>query len=316
MHTYDSDLDISLIGPDGTTVINLSSDNGEDQNDYGADCPAGSNDTNFDDKAGVSIIGGTAPFAGTFRPEEPLSTFDAINPNGTWSLKVADDFEQDLGQIECWSIRFESYTCTNGTEVCAGSVPVMAFESSTVTGGNGDSDVDVNEIFNLGVEIRNNGTTAATGISGTISTTTPGVSVLSATQGYSNMNPGNTATNSNPFQLQTGFGFPCGTPISLTLTLTTNQGVLVVNFELVTGTIGSPIAFSVAGPVAVPDGLDNGGAGAPADLSLNVNGLTGRIGKVTATMFVTNTYDADLEISLIDPLAPRTSRHIHQTCPF
>src|SRR6185369_15950362 len=36
-HTADSDLDISLIGPDGTTV-NLSSDNGGTASDYGTDC--------------------------------------------------------------------------------------------------------------------------------------------------------------------------------------------------------------------------------------------------------------------------------------
>jgi subtilisin-like proprotein convertase family protein len=300
-HTYDADLDVSLIAPDNTE-INLSSDNGEDGNNFGTDCPAGSNDTTFDDQARVSIVLGSAPFVGTFRPEQPLSTFNAVNPNGTWTLRVVDDDSVDEGNIECWSIRFESYTCNSTPGVCnPGSVPVMHHVSNTVSGGNGNSVADFNEIFDLDVQVRNDGTADATGVSGTLSTTTPGVTVLDGTKSYPNINTGAAATNANPFSVKVGFGFPCGTEISFTLTITTDQSVFAVPFKLRTGLLSPPVTFSTAGPpVPIPDGDPKpGGDGPPADLPLTVSGLTGLIGNVDVSMFVTHTYDSDLDISLI-----------------
>src|SRR2546425_2645828 len=65
-HTADNDLDISLIGPDGT-IIDLSSDNGGTASDYGTDCTDAAR-TLFIDSAATSIISGAAPFVGSFRP--------------------------------------------------------------------------------------------------------------------------------------------------------------------------------------------------------------------------------------------------------
>src|SRR5205823_11760598 len=50
-HTYDSDLNISLIGPDGTSVL-LSSANGASGDNYGTSCSAR---TIFDDSAATLI---------------------------------------------------------------------------------------------------------------------------------------------------------------------------------------------------------------------------------------------------------------------
>jgi len=77
-HSWDSDLDIYLIHPDGTQ-IELSTDNGS----------AGDNYTNtvFDDQATTPITSGTAPFTGSFIPEQSLSVLNGKNANGTWNLK-------------------------------------------------------------------------------------------------------------------------------------------------------------------------------------------------------------------------------------
>jgi hypothetical protein len=64
-HSWDSDLDISLVAPSGAS-IDLSSDNGSLGDNY--------TNTIFMDGA-PSITGGTAPFTGTYSPEQPLSTF-------------------------------------------------------------------------------------------------------------------------------------------------------------------------------------------------------------------------------------------------
>ncbi len=122
-HTWDSDLDISLIGPDGTKVA-LASGRGGSGDKFGADCPAGSNDTIFDDTAANSIATGTAPFTGSFRPEQPLSAFygkAGAAVNGTWKLHVVDVVSTDAGTIECASVTIRERTCSDGGGTCSGT---------------------------------------------------------------------------------------------------------------------------------------------------------------------------------------------------
>ena len=84
-HTHDQDLQISLVGPDSTT-IDLSSNNGGEGKNYGTDCPADDNDTIFDDSASTSITAGTAPFVGTFTPEQALSVIQ--RKRRQWGLET------------------------------------------------------------------------------------------------------------------------------------------------------------------------------------------------------------------------------------
>lgn len=94
-HTFDADLEISLIAPTGL-VIDLSSNNGGSEDNY--------TNTVFDDAADTSIIDGTAPFTETFQPEEPLSSFNGIDSQGVWTLKIIDNTGGDEGILLDWSI--------------------------------------------------------------------------------------------------------------------------------------------------------------------------------------------------------------------
>ncbi|MFN7734230.1 MAG: cadherin domain-containing protein [Pirellula sp.] len=94
-HTWDSDLIITLVAPDGTEVT-LASGVGFDGDDF--------TNTTFDDSATIPIAGGTAPFTGTFRPTSPLSAMNGKSLAGIWQLKVADTFTLDEGTILSWSL--------------------------------------------------------------------------------------------------------------------------------------------------------------------------------------------------------------------
>lgn len=123
-HTADDNLDISLIGPDGTTV-DLSSDNGGTFDDYGTSC-ADADRVVFSDGASISIGAGAAPFRGTFQPEQALSSFRGklgADANGTWHLNIADDTAGGLGTLHCWSRQVFPTVCAPGggeCEQCAG----------------------------------------------------------------------------------------------------------------------------------------------------------------------------------------------------
>ncbi len=103
LHTFDGDLDISLIGPDGTTV-DLSSDNGSSGDNFGTSCSPETNRTTFDDAAVTSIISGVVPFVGSYKPEQSLSLFNGksgVDVNGTWILRIVDDAGGDVGTFNC-----------------------------------------------------------------------------------------------------------------------------------------------------------------------------------------------------------------------
>jgi subtilisin-like proprotein convertase family protein len=95
LHTYDSDLWLALVSPQNDTVV-LSAHHGADGDNYA--------NTLFDDEATTPIGDGTAPFTGSFIPEEPLSAVDGQNAQGTWQLLVYDAVSGDEGLLVSWEI--------------------------------------------------------------------------------------------------------------------------------------------------------------------------------------------------------------------
>jgi len=89
-HTWDADLDVSLISPGGTS-LNLFSRVGGSGDHF--------QDTLLDDQAATSIDQGTAPFTGSFKPVESLNQFNNQNPTGNWTLTVTDKAEGDSGRL-------------------------------------------------------------------------------------------------------------------------------------------------------------------------------------------------------------------------
>ena len=118
-HPFDSDLtNISLISPDGTTVL-LSAANGGGGQNYGSGLSPDSDRTTFDDAAAASITNGSAPFVGSYRPQTPLSAFiDNATPNGNWHLHIADGFGGSLGTLRGWSLFLYGNTCGTGSGAC------------------------------------------------------------------------------------------------------------------------------------------------------------------------------------------------------
>ncbi|MDH5751882.1 MAG: PKD domain-containing protein, partial [Deltaproteobacteria bacterium] len=135
-HTWDSDLSIYLISPQGTQVL-LSSGNGGSANNY--------TDTIFSDAAVTSIEAGSAPFTGEYQPQEPLSVLNGENPNGTWRLWVVDTWLQDTGQILGFQLGIESAVANQAPVASATFTPASPVVSDTVTLsalGSTDPDLD------------------------------------------------------------------------------------------------------------------------------------------------------------------------------
>jgi subtilisin-like proprotein convertase family protein len=94
-HTFDSNLVITLTSPFSRSVRLVAGRGG-----------SGSNFTNtvFDDEAATSVVSGSAPFSGRFRPEQTLAHFDGYSPQGLWTLAIADVAGGDSGRLLSWGI--------------------------------------------------------------------------------------------------------------------------------------------------------------------------------------------------------------------
>lgn len=121
-HDAIPDLDVFLIGPDGTRV-ELFTDLSSNESNM--------TDTILDDEAGIRIVEGDAPFTGRFRPEQSLENFDGLNPSGIWTLEIIDDSASDAGVLLGWELDLttiglaEMQVTLNITNADEASVPVV-----------------------------------------------------------------------------------------------------------------------------------------------------------------------------------------------
>ncbi len=71
---------------------------------------AGGNGDNFvrtvlNDSALQHVNNGTAPFTGTFKPQNPLSLFNGVPANGDWILRIYDRATGNTGVLKHWSMK-------------------------------------------------------------------------------------------------------------------------------------------------------------------------------------------------------------------
>jgi hypothetical protein len=104
--------------------------------------------------------------------------------------------------------------------------------------GNGNGVINSNECVNMNIALKNNGCANATGISATLTTSTPGVTVTQGSSSYPDMPIDVVGTNSTPFQIQTSSSFACGTEIEFELNLTFPNGSKTIPVTVPTCTGG------------------------------------------------------------------------------
>ncbi|MCS7016383.1 MAG: S8 family serine peptidase [Gemmatales bacterium] len=98
-HTWTSDLIVSLISPSGR-VVTLVHRRGGAGRDF--------QQTWFSDHASVPISAALAPFRGTYRPEQGLSSLRGTVAAGTWTLRVQDVARGDTGRVVQWGLVIEA----------------------------------------------------------------------------------------------------------------------------------------------------------------------------------------------------------------
>jgi len=90
------------------------------------------------------------------------------------------------------------------------------------------------ECVKLNLGVKNNGCAKATAISGKLTTTTPGVTVVDADSSYSDKAIDASGTNATPYKISVSNSFVCGTEIALSLNLTYAGGTKSISFTVPT----------------------------------------------------------------------------------
>lgn len=126
-HENVGDLEIALVGFDGQTVL-LSRALGGTNDSYGTGCEDKYR-TTFRDNARNAITSAHPPFAGVFRPLEPLSAFIGRYHESwhdePWRLRIVNR-GRVAGTLACWSLYLSGRVGTNGTGGCLTCVePVL-----------------------------------------------------------------------------------------------------------------------------------------------------------------------------------------------
>jgi hypothetical protein len=120
-------------------------------------------------------------------------------------------------------------------------VPGTAFlQATNITAlenpGNGNGSLDAGENATMSVQLRNDGVNAATAISATLSSSTPGVTVTQATSAYPDLAVGASGTNTTAFQFSIAGFVQCPTTLNFSLTVTYAGGPSqVINFTVLSG---------------------------------------------------------------------------------
>ncbi|MBD2446780.1 filamentous hemagglutinin N-terminal domain-containing protein [Nostoc sp. FACHB-152] len=235
-HTWDSDLNVALISPQGTE-LNLFNNIGGSGDNF--------QDTVFDDIAANSIASSSAPFVGRYRPSGSggLAVFNGQNPAGTWRLNVTDNYlpldngmVYKAGDTTPWGTAL-------GTQLLFRS-PVTAVGSGTInlTATNGSINVgQLNASYLPGI-----GTVQRTG---DINLTGNEINLNSTVSGLGNL----TLQPSNPNQAIAIGGIDSGSASSLDLT-NTEINRLQNGFKSITiGGANSSGAISLTGNVSFVD---------------------------------------------------------------
>lgn len=161
----------------------------------------------------ATVVPNTLPGGGTI----------AIAPDGT--LTVVTTAATPVGtnatvrarlQDTCGAVEQRDAVITVGAPVVT---PVLG-EAQVITG---NAVLEPNECNSVLVSVRNDGTAPMTGVSGTITTSNPNATITLGSSGWPDIPPGESRTNSIPFQVSTTGALACFSNVALATSVTYAQ---------------------------------------------------------------------------------------------
>lgn len=186
-----------------------------------------------------------------------------------------------------------------------------SYSDASPTGNNngviepGENSISVN------VGVINVGATTATGVTGTLVSLTPTVTVTQANSAYPNLALGASSANTTPYVISVSSSHVCGAPINLRLDISSNEDAGTANVTFSSGTsLPATYVRSYTGPaVAIPDNNPTGatailavaGVGTISDVNFRFDGSACNADIGSTTVGLDHTFVGDLVVTLTSP---------------
>jgi subtilisin-like proprotein convertase family protein len=256
-HTFDGDLTVTLIAPNGVQIPLVVQRGSSGDNFVG---------TVLDDEAATAIGSGIAPFTGAFRPEFPLSVLDGMNAAGAWTLKVEDDFQNDTGTLSSWKLTLTVPPTPCGPKAVYQSNAIVTDTCAGGGAGNANGAWDAGEQIQFKVNLANTGTVKLTGVSATITSSTPGVVMVDGNAAFPGIGIGIAADSIAPhFTVLLPTNLACGQSVQFQITINANEGTWNGSFSVplghALGATGTALTESFAAGIPATWSVVDGGTG-------------------------------------------------------
>ena len=213
--------------------------------------------------------------------------------NGIWTLHVVDGWPGETGvllaaRVEVLGtyadpVRRNSSTCTE-----------LAGQS------NGNGYPDPGETLRETIRLQNTTSGPLTGISATLNSATPGVTILTGNATYPAIAAGQSATNATPFEYRLAKSVPCGSSIEFSLVISNVAGQFSNSFTRLVGRpVDHPVVTNVFDSADVPKPIPDI---TTIYSAISIPGLVGHVlDDVDVSLRADHTTVGDLQLALGHP---------------
>jgi subtilisin-like proprotein convertase family protein len=139
-----------------------------------------------------------------------------------------------------------------GTPAALAATLPLTHQSTAVSDTPNDGVIAPGDELAILETLHNGGGATLTGLQATLTSSTPGVVVTQGTRSYPDLPAGADAAGTLPFRVQLPSAMACGTPVHLTLTVSSGADVATVPLTLASGVAGALTDYAGT-PVAVGD---------------------------------------------------------------
>jgi len=139
-HTFVGDLSITLISPGSGIMVDLTSGNGNNGDNFIGTCFTATGKSSI-----ISILPEDAPFTDVFLPEGSLADLVGQPINGDWTLEIIDNAGGDEGIFNTWELNF-----TNSFSIVAQKALFADISTSTkeISDADANTKIQVEESLN------------------------------------------------------------------------------------------------------------------------------------------------------------------------
>ena len=213
---------------------------------------------------------------------------------GTWKVRIADVVPKETGYVR--SVRIDFL----GTPLDPVTVITNQVAESAGSPSNGNGVPDPGETIDEGVWLGNQGNQVLHGVVGTVSSTTPGVSIVRGNASWPDLVPQGSALSTQPFQIKLDRTVPCDSTVEFSIVLDAAGKRITNHFSQRIGLrqfdpVATNTVVATDTPVAIPD-LGTGISSLPVSLPGNPI-----LQSLTASVRISHTTIGDVRLFLQHP---------------